>query len=309
MAAIAGLGGGARLFRAGSSHDPSVQLKDVCIDATELALCNQLRARVADAGARAGEGTGAGALPASRPDQLVRFLRARDGDVDKACEMLSKHLAFRAKLPLLRGEVQEELRKNKIVLYGKCREGRHVVVVRTRLMGKHTYDDLDTCQVALVLLAEYLESILAPTEKITVIFSRKESQRANLDLDWVKMCAEVFQNNYPERLHRATVSPINLLFRSIWSVAQLFFDPKTREKIVLGAGDQSFLEVVAQPADLPVELGGTSKAPLDCGPVLEWLATRQKALAQPAAMPRPKASPQQPLFKLLEQVDEAKEDE
>lgn len=304
MAAVAGAAGGARLFRAGSSHDPSVQLKDVCVDAVELAMCNTLRARVADAGA------GAGAVPAPRPDQLVRFLRARDGDVDKACEMLSKHLAFRAKLPLLRCEVQEELRKNKVVLYGKCREGRHLVVVRTRLMGKHTYDDLDTCRVALVLLAEYLESILAPTEKITVMFSRKESTRANVDLDWVKMCSEVFQNHYPERLHRATVSPINLLFRSIWSVAQLFFDPKTREKIVLGAGDQSFLEVVAQPADLPVELGGASEAPLDCRPVLEWLATRQKALAQPADMPKPEASPlKQPLFKVLEQVDEAKEDE
>ncbi len=294
MSDAAGGTGGARLFRAGSSHDPAVRLADVCLDAAELALCEQLRARVS-----------AGSVT-PRPDQLVRFLRARDGDVDRACEMLSKHLAFRAKLPLLTNEVQEELRKNKIVFYGKCCEGRHLAVVRTRLMGKHTYDSLETCQVALVLLAEYLESQLGPTEKISVIFSRKDSERKNVDLDWVKMCADVFQNNYPERLHRATVSPINLIFRSIWSVVQLFFDPKTREKVVLGAGDQSFLDVVA-PAHLPVELGGASDAPLDCGAVLEWLVIRNKALAQPAS--NLKTAPQLLPHSPRRQVDEGKGDE
>lgn len=120
-----------------------------------------------------------------------------------------------------------------------------------------------------------MEEQLGPLEKITVIFSRIKSGRENTDLDWTKECGAVFQNHYPERLHVAAVAPINLVFRGIWQVAQLFFDPATRSKIVLAGNTKVFLNHVHE-HDLAEEFGGKNKdRPLHVEDILKFARERQ----------------------------------
>mmetsp|Transcript_23265 Transcript_23265/g.37038 ORF Transcript_23265/g.37038 Transcript_23265/m.37038 type:complete len:236 (-) Transcript_23265:20-727(-) len=201
----------------------------------------------------------------------------RNGKVDDAEKMLNNHLEWRAKtFPLaVTEDVKKEMERTKYAFYHHDKEGRRVVVCRLKLMGKHTYTDLKHVEDALVYLAEYMESILDPLEKITVIFSRIDAARENSDLDWVKLCGSLFQNNYPERLERAVVGPINAFFIGLWAIAKYFFDPATRQKIVLTRDPKTFLEYVDQDK-LPVEVGGTCTDPLCVKSIMEYAANAIK---------------------------------
>lgn len=87
-------------------------------------------------------------LPSARPDQVVRFLRARKGNVADARTMLEGHLKWRAEtLPVTcDADVVEELEKKKYCFSGEDKDGRKVIVVRSRLMGKHTYSSMEVCE-------------------------------------------------------------------------------------------------------------------------------------------------------------------
>jgi hypothetical protein len=160
------------------SHDPDVTLEDVVAsgggDADEYRRSKGVHNLV----------------PTARPDQVVRFLRARNGNVDAAAKMLRKHLEWRAEHidggkvnPENDALLKDELLKNKFCFYGRDLAGHHVVILRSRLLGKHTYKDLRVAQRALIQLAEYMESILEPLEKITVIVPKTGDTMRNSDLD------------------------------------------------------------------------------------------------------------------------------
>jgi hypothetical protein len=165
------------------SHDPSVTLEHVVEsgggDAEELRRCRELQ----------------GLLPAARPDQIVRFLRARKGNVQAAAKMLEKHLEWRAQniVPALNPhndeELKEELLKHKIVFFGTDMQGRKVVVLRGRLCGKHTYKDIEIARRALFQIGELMESRCEPLEKVTVLSSCVDLQQRNNDLDCESMHA------------------------------------------------------------------------------------------------------------------------
>jgi hypothetical protein len=159
------------------SHDPSVTLEYVIEsgggDAEELRRSKELQSL----------------LPTARPDQIVRFLRARKGDVHAAATMLEKHLEWRAQniVPPLNpaedDELKEELLKHKFVLFGRDMQGNMIIVLRGRLTGKHTYKDIEIAKRALFQLGEVMESRCEPLEKVTVLSSKRGAVRKNTDVD------------------------------------------------------------------------------------------------------------------------------
>jgi hypothetical protein len=150
-----------------SEHGPNTT-----VDQEELSRCLDLHAQV----------------PAARPDHIIRFLRARDGNIEKAKAMLDKHLAWRTEMqlpfdPESDTKLKEELLKNKIVLHGKDNDGHQLVIIRGHLLGKHTYDDIEVARRAVIHLMEYFESNIEPLAKATVFFSKIDTSSKNNDTD------------------------------------------------------------------------------------------------------------------------------
>jgi len=93
----------------GSGADPNLKLEDI-LNGEELEKAKDLHTRV----------------PNARVSQIVRFLRARDGNVQVAEEFLKAHLEWRKKIfPLPMDLVKKEVKKNKYVLYCKDRKSLH----------------------------------------------------------------------------------------------------------------------------------------------------------------------------------------
>lgn len=68
-------------------------------------------------------------------------------------------------------------------------------------------------------------------------------------------CNAQFQNNFPERLHRAVIYPTGLVFYGLWNVIKWFLDPVTQSKaapVIYQSGLQSYID----PEHLPRHLGG-----------------------------------------------------
>mmetsp|Transcript_4269 Transcript_4269/g.13531 ORF Transcript_4269/g.13531 Transcript_4269/m.13531 type:complete len:389 (+) Transcript_4269:59-1225(+) len=205
----------------------------------------------------------------ARADQVLRFLRANKGKVSDTVEMLKEHLEYRKTIPPLKSSVRDELLKGKYCFFGRDKEGDQVVVARLRLMGKHTYENLEVVRESLVHFAEFMESKLSPMGQITVVFSRLESSRNNTDLEWLKVATSVLQKHYPERLKKAFVAPIGLLYRSVWAVAQYYFDPDTRKKLQISTDPNCFFEGVDH-AELPEEIGGHNKNALHAEDIIAY---------------------------------------
>ena len=202
------------------------------------------------------------ALPAATPSQAVRFLRARKGDAAAATEFLQQHLAWREiALPVAFEEARAECDRLKYTPLansadGRLPDGRFVLCIRARLMGKHTYQNIREVERGITYIFEYLEQhVLAPLEKVAVVLSRAGASPDNFDPNWIKTVGALLQNNYPERLLQCHVAPVPLIFRGVWETVKWFLDPVTRQKVALHGSIEAFADV-APPALLPRELGG-----------------------------------------------------
>ena len=131
-------------------------------------------------------------------------------------------------------------------------------------MGPKTYESLDQHMKCVYFLLEKLSSEVLddPLDRFTIIFNRLDTNESNKDHEWVKRIGSALAAQYPERMKKAYVLPVNMIFRSVWSVVKLFFDPYTASKISLLAGPQDLLKYISSD-QLLAELGGTLDYPFD----------------------------------------------
>lgn len=213
-------------------------------------------------------------VPRTTPSQAVRFLRARKGDTAAATVFLQRHLEWRdITLPVRFEEARVECERLKYTPLaestdGRLPDGRFVLCIRARLMGKHTYQSITEVERGIIYIFEYLEQhILAPLEKVTVLLSRAGAGPDNFDVDWIKTVGALLQNNYPERLLECHVAPVPLIFRGVWETVKWFLDPVTRNKVALHGSIDAFAHV-APNTELPLELGGARE---DIFTIKSWL--------------------------------------
>lgn len=178
------------------------------------------------------------------PDQLVlRFLRARKWDVQKALIMLVSTMKWRqdAKVDediMLHGEehfvLQEQsgasekdkkfakdfldqMRMGKSFSHGVDKDGRPTTVVRTRLhhAGEQSEESLERYTIYLIETNRHLLS--APVDTGTVIFDMTGFGMANMDYTPVKFMIQCFEANYPESLGVVLVHKAPWVFQGSYS--------------------------------------------------------------------------------------------
>jgi hypothetical protein len=196
-------------------------------------------------------------------DDLVmyRFLVARDWVTKDAEVMMRNHLKWRkSRFPIYRSIWQfDQLFLNGAIFpNGYDKQGRPVLVIRSGKFCPETRN-LEACIAAGVAQVIELFRRNGGFCKFTIIYDRQDfSMSENLDKPLLKALAKIFSDNQPETLHQALLYPCGFLLRGIWAVVQYFFDYKTRQKIHMLSGPDSFKEYVDED-QLIEEVGGTNK--------------------------------------------------
>ncbi|KAK5252726.1 phosphatidylinositol transfer protein csr1 [Exophiala xenobiotica] len=221
-------------------------------------------------------------VKADHPDALLlRFLRARKWDVDKALVMLISTMRWRSHEQhvdddvILRGEggaledskssdlaVKKEgndfltqLRLGKSFLHGTDKEGRPLCFVRVRLHkgGEQSERSLERYTVYVIETARL--ALRAPVETACIVFDMSHFTMANMDYTPVKFMIKIFEANYPESLGAVLVHKSPWIFQGIWKIIRGWLDPVVAGKVHF-TSDVADLEKFIPKSQIIKELDG-----------------------------------------------------
>ncbi|KAL2404998.1 CRAL-TRIO domain-containing protein C3H8.02 [Exophiala dermatitidis] len=210
-------------------------------------------------------------VKADHPDALLlRFLRARKWDVDKALVMLVSTMKWRSQEqhvdddivfkgeggaledskssdPAVRSEGEDflkQLRLGKSFLHGTDKEGRPLCHVRVRLHrgGEQSERSLERYTVYVIETARL--TLRRPVETACIIFDMTDFSMANMDYTPVKFMIKVFEANYPESLGAVLVHKAPWIFQGIWKIIRGWLDPVVAGKVHFTSSVQDLEEFI-----------------------------------------------------------------
>ena len=212
---------------------------------------------------------------------LLRFLRARKWDIEKALVMMVSTMQWRAKEMhvdddiVVRGEggalrdsasadakakrdgndLLAQLRMGKSFLHGVDREGRPMCTVRVRLhkQGEQTEPSLERFTVHVLETARLL--LVPPVDTATIVFDMTGFSMANMDYTPVKFMIKCFEANYPESLGVILVHKAPWVFQGIWKIIRGWLDPVVAGKVHFTNATSELEQFIARDRILQ-ELGG-----------------------------------------------------
>ncbi|KAJ4387937.1 phosphatidylinositol transfer protein csr1 [Gnomoniopsis smithogilvyi] len=216
------------------------------------------------------------------PDALVlRFLRARKWDVNKALVMLVSTMNWRAtemhvddeimkngeaamveltnsddpKKKQLGEDFMAQIRMGKSFLHGLDNKGRPICVVRVRChhQGEQCEESLERYTVYLIETARMV--LRPPVDTATVLFDMTGFSMANMDYTPLKFMIKCFEANYPESLGSVLVHKSPWLFQGIWKVIRGWLDPVVASKVHF-TNNIKDLEDFISASRVPKELDG-----------------------------------------------------
>ncbi|XP_016449512.1 phosphatidylinositol/phosphatidylcholine transfer protein SFH9 isoform X2 [Nicotiana tabacum] len=222
-------------------------------------------------------------LPTRHDDYhtMLRFLKARKFDLDKAMLMWSEMLNWRKEQgvdTIIQYEEYEEVQRHYPHGYhGVDKGGRPVYIERLGKIEPTKLMNVTTIERFLKYHIQGFERTFAEKFPACSIAARRhiDSSTTILDvqgLNWrsfgklahdlVMRMQKIDGDNYPETLHQMFIVNAGNGFRFLWNTAKGFLDPRTTTKIhVLGNKFQSNLAEVVDPSQLPDFLGGTCSCP------------------------------------------------
>ncbi|KAK5993123.1 CRAL-TRIO domain-containing protein C3H8.02 [Cladobotryum mycophilum] len=217
------------------------------------------------------------------PDALVlRFLRARKWDVEKALVMLVSTMSWRHNEMKVDGDIMKngeggavtdeqgvngdtkkivghdfmaQIRMGKSFLHGVDKQGRPICVVRVRLhkQGEQCEESLERYTVYIIETARMV--LTPPIDTATIVFDMTGFSMANMDYTPVKFMIKCFEANFPESLGAVLVHNAPWIFQGIWKIIRGWLDPVVAAKVHF-TNNKSELETFIEPSRILKELGG-----------------------------------------------------
>ncbi|KAI9787720.1 MAG: hypothetical protein M1839_000251 [Geoglossum umbratile] len=216
------------------------------------------------------------------PDALLlRFLRARKWDVERALVMLVSTMHWRGQEMHVDDDVIKEgeggalqaaqssdvqvkkeaedflaqLRIGKSYLHGLDKHDRPICVIRVRLhrQGEQSEKSLERYTVYLIETARLLLS--PPVDTAALLFDMTNFSLANMDYAPVRFMIKCFEANYPESLGVVVVHKAPWIFQGIWTIIRGWLDPVVAAKVHFTRSLEDLEEFI--PRDrIAKELGG-----------------------------------------------------
>ncbi|KAF3490582.1 phosphatidylinositol transfer protein CSR1 [Arthroderma uncinatum] len=216
------------------------------------------------------------------PDALLlRFLRARKYDVNRALVMLVSAFRWRSQTMhldddiMVKGDSYMEaesksedpaekqeaedfaklLHLGESFIHGTDKLGRPICYIRVRLhrIGAHNEASLQRYTVYLIETSRLL--LQSPIETAALVFDMTDFSLANMDYAPVKFMIQCFEANYPESLGMVLVHKAPWIFSGIWSVIRGWLDPVVAAKIHFTKTTED-LEALIPRSNILKELGG-----------------------------------------------------
>jgi hypothetical protein len=190
----------------------------------------------------------------------LRFLRARQFDLEKSYDMLYNMLKFRrdfqgiAVAGVNPATCVHEIQSGKGFFHGYDKQDRPVTYVLPRLHDPAITDPLEN-QRFTILQMEYGRAIMTPPcETATIVFDMTGVALKNIDMQSTKFMVNTFANYYPETLGQVLIYDAPWIVNGAWKVIKPWLDPVTASKVIFIA--KGTLPQYINEDNLPVEYGG-----------------------------------------------------
>jgi len=205
------------------------------------------------------------------PDALLlRFMRARKWDVEKALVMLLGTVQWRTtemkvheviyqgesgRVAVGDNDFLYQLRAGKSFIHGWDKVGRPICYVRVRLhrAGEQSEESLERYTIYIMETARLMLDSQADTA--CIVFDMTDFSLANLDYPPVKFLIKCFEAHYPESLGVCLVHKAPWIFQGIWTVIKGWLDPVVASKVHFTKSNED-LENFIPKEHIIKELGG-----------------------------------------------------
>ncbi|KAJ4292919.1 phosphatidylinositol transfer protein csr1 [Collariella sp. IMI 366227] len=192
------------------------------------------------------------------PDALMlRFLRARKWDVERALIMLVSTMNWRATEMKVDDDVMRngeaaalaaektaegaekklghdfmtQIRKGISYVHGVDKQGRPLCFVNVRLHKGGEQEEAALERYTVYLIETCRMVLQAPVDTATIVFDMTGFSMANMDYAPVKFMIKCFEANYPECLGAVLVHKAPWIFQGIWKVIRGWLDPVVANKV------------------------------------------------------------------------------
>jgi len=173
--------------------------------------------------------------------RLIKFLRARDYDLEKAYEQLINCLKWRREFKpeqIKEEDIKNQLSSGKVFwLPIKDKQGRPVMVFFGGLHDPNCNLEELKKYVVYIIESEYSKATPGSDWQYLLIYDRVGFTRSNFDKDGLRDVTVMLSNYYPEILGEVLIANTNWLFWIIFEIVKIFFDAKTKQKMKILGND------------------------------------------------------------------------
>ncbi|XP_072175968.1 alpha-tocopherol transfer protein-like [Diadema setosum] len=196
---------------------------------------------------------------------LIRFLRAKKFDEDRAYKTIVKYYELHVKHP----EFFEKYHPTRIkhvlddgfpfVLDSTDEEGRHIVAMRPGNWDPRNYPVSDIALALFMVIDQLVEDEAAQINGVIMLFDLENvtiSQIATLTPSVARKLTSIFQNCVPVRLQGVHFVNEPLLFDGAFTILKPFMQEKIRKRVRLHGQNLEGLHEFIPPSILPDTFGG-----------------------------------------------------
>ncbi|KAI5789853.1 CRAL-TRIO domain-containing protein [Pyronema domesticum] len=208
------------------------------------------------------------------PDALLlRFLRARKWDAEKALEMMMKTMSWRGRVmdvatvvkegegvPFRRGAedagFMHQLIAGKSYLHGTDIDGRPVCWVTAGLHFAKDQTERDIQRFTIYTMETARLMLRSPVDTACVVFDMSDFSINNMDYAPVRFMIDCFEAHYPESLGVCCIHKAPWVFQGIWNIVKAWLDPVVASKIHFTTSTKDLTRFIPS-HQIPKNIGGT----------------------------------------------------